>query len=73
MQKDRKHKLTSGVSGLSDRLSLFGFSVVFPGAVGHCGMSSFFLSFFLSIRLLLLMLVFFWVPPGIWVELDCLM
>jgi hypothetical protein len=51
-------------------LSLFGFSVVFPGAFGHCGMSSFFLCIY-QVVVFVGFLIFFWVPPGIWVELDC--
>jgi hypothetical protein len=48
--------------------------VVFPGAVGHSGMSSFFLSIYQVVVVVgLFVFFFFWVPPGIWVELDCLM
>ncbi len=51
--------------------------MVFPGAVGHSGMSSFFLSIYQVVVVVvvvgLFVFFFFWVPPGIWVELDCLM
>lgn len=40
---DRKHKLTSGVMGSQIVCPYLVLPVVFPGAVRHCGMSSFFL------------------------------